>query len=204
MGNISINILKKIGRARSYIYALILLLLVLIILINIDYREILKIPNIIQLALFFGLAVYSLETFFLREITEKNLLFNQRPCMVPFIRHMNDGSYHLKIRNVGRGVALDISIKIIDPNGDYSGILNGNVKYMPTGDEKSIKFSGSKTDDVDAGRFDKTNLYNRPVGFKVMVICKDASNNPMTPFQYEIKPGKDANREIYTENIGLN
>jgi hypothetical protein len=166
--------------------------------------EIKKTTISLQIVLFWGLVFYSTETYFLRKTTERSMLFEQRPCLVPYIRHINDGSYHIKIRNVGRGTALDVSIKIIDPKGDYKGILKDNVKYIPTGDEKSIQFFGSKVDPADPERFNKTNLCNQPEGFKVVIKCKDASNGSMSFFKYEINPERDANWDIRTENIGLN
>lgn len=166
--------------------------------------DIQKTSTSLQIALFWGLVFYSTETFFLRKTTEKSMRFEQRPCLVPYIRHINDGSYHIKIRNVGRGAALNVSINIIDPKGEYGGMLRGNVKYIPTGDEQSIQFSGGKVDIADPGRFNETNLCNQREGFKVAITCEDASNNPMTPFQYKIKPDQGANWEIYTESIGLN
>lgn len=179
-------------------------LLVLFIQLNGNLDDLFKTENVIQTAIFSSLVFYSLETFSLRKVTKTNLKFEQRPCMVPFIRHINDGSYHLKIRNVGKGVAIDVSIEIIDPKNDYSGKLRGNVKYMPTGDEKSIQFSGSKIDSSDSGRFNNTNLCNQKEGFGIKVMCKDASNNKMTPFRYEIKPRDGDDWEIYTKEIGIN
>lgn len=180
---------------------------------NIDYTKIHDIQNIIQIALFFGLVLYTAETLLSREATEKllsatmsSLLFEQRPCLVLRTKKIKENNYRLNIKNIGRGAALNISVEIIDPinknNGKYK--LYNNTKYLPIGDDKSIKFSNSETD-IDASlNFSKTDLANQKEGFKVKIKCSDASNGPMTEFLYEIRPEKNANWDISAEKIGTN
>lgn len=203
---ISKNKLEKFDYFRSASYALILFLIFFYVLIKIEYAKIFETQNAIQLGLFYILAMYSIETLFLRKVTEKSLAFEQRPCLVLRIKPVRGDSYWLNIHNIGRGAALNVSVKIIDPKNVYGGKcrLYNNAKNLPAGDDKSIEFSSSEIDSNDPYNFIRTNLANQKEGFEVEIECNDASNNPMTSFKHEVKPGKSSRWEITTINIGLN
>lgn len=181
--------------------------------INISYKEVFKIQNSIQIALFSGLVVYTAEILLSRKATEQllkatgsNLLFEQRPCLVLRINPIGKDNHRLNIKNIGRGAALNISVEIIDPkrkhNGKYK--LYKNTKNLPVGDDKSVKFFDDETDSNVSLNFSKTTLSNQEEGFKVKINCNDASNGPMSEFLYEIRPEKNANWDISTEQIGTN
>lgn len=187
----------------QYIIFPLAIILSVYVWFNLSYEN--KIQDLILLITFMSILWYSKETFALREEQKNSLKFEQRPCLIPRVVHMGQGEYQIKIKNIGRGIAVDICFKIIVDGKSSIGSLYRSVKFMSPNNESSIEFPSRYLNKKTGGSnmFNNTSLYQEHKKFKVIIFCKDANNNPLSNFEYEIR-SKEEKWEVCTIKIGKN
>lgn len=180
----------------------ILFPLTIILSLYLYFRYNLKASELILFITFMAILWYSKETFQLKnEQRSANKIFrkSQRPCLTPFIRHIDENHYRLKIKNTGRGVAIDVLVKIITSGNSYAVKLRNNIRYISSGEEQSIKFP-----DNDSHNFCKTDLFKKPEGFRIAIECRDIIDHHLSSFEYGVRPEGKKNWEIQSKKINLN
>jgi len=152
--------------------------------------------NIIVLALTFGAIVwYTVETFRLRKINEKQIRIN----ILPLIAIVDIGN-EIRLKNIGKSPALNVTINpiknrtSIDTEEKFDFIAIESIPFLDVGQEKQIRvkpkplaLSGLQNPNPDP--FLNPNNPNFTKEYSLTINCKDIENSKIQLFINICKEG---------------